>query len=172
MLFFSSRLTASSRETFVQAMLLLCKGKRINRFAYLWRQIDFTLLSQLLQGQERNCNFKTKKQHLCDMKKSPCVSVSVFNPVNRMHRSSSGSYWTICTQKSTADPTFDEQGRSPNKNMPDLGARVHVEKILSLKIWCPSCDHILFSLISPPPLGFRKRQLPCGRSTWREMTAE
>lgn len=61
-----------------------------------------------------------------DMKKSPYVFVSVFNPVNRMHRSFSGSYWTSCTQKSTADPTFDEQGRSLNKNMPDLGAVVCV----------------------------------------------
>lgn len=77
-------------------------------------------------------------------KTSPCISV--FNPVNRMHRSSSGSYWISCTQKSTADRMFAEQGRSPNKNTPDLGVCVYVEKILSLNCWCPSCDHILFSV--------------------------
>lgn len=44
-----------------------------------------------------------------------------FYPVNRMHRSSSGSYWTNCTWRSTAGPTFAARWRSLNKNTPDSG---------------------------------------------------
>lgn len=85
------------------------------------------------------CNSDRKKTYLC---------ISVFNPVNRMHKSSSGSYWTSCTQKSTAGPSLDEQGRSPNRNMPDLGVYVYVETIKSLKLSRRSSVHILFSLSS------------------------
>lgn len=105
--------------------------------------------------------------------KNKCLFISVFNTVSRMHRSSSGFYWTSCTQKSTAEPTFDEQGRNLNRNMPGLGVYAYVETILSIKLLCPSCGPILFSpfflhLLSfylLPCSGFRKKLLPCGRST-------
>lgn len=53
-----------------------------------------------------------------DMNKRVCISV---NAVNRMHRSSSGSYWISCIQKSTAGLLFADHWRNLNKNMPDSG---------------------------------------------------
>lgn len=57
-----------------------------------------------------------------DMNKRVCISV---NAVNRMHRSSSGSYWISCIQKSTAGPLFADHWRSLNKNTPDSGVCVY-----------------------------------------------
>ena len=101
--------------------------------------------AQLFQGQEINCKLFCH-QYKCSFfsfvletckEVAAYNSVSVFNPVNRMLRSFSGSYWTSYTQKSTADPMFDEQGRTPNKNMPDLGVYFSVEKKSILDILKP-----------------------------------
>lgn len=76
--------------------------------------------------------------------------VSVFDPVNRTHRSSSGSFWTSCTPKSTANPMCDEQGRRLNKSSPDLGVCVFVWKRFNIQafttlIWLRMFSHLLSS---------------------------
>lgn len=68
-----------------------------------------------------NSEHSARNNYVCISTKLDKNLYSVFNPVNRMHRSSSGSFWISCTLKSTADHMFAEQGRSQSKSTPDLG---------------------------------------------------
>lgn len=86
---------ASLHETFVQATLLLCnattKGQESNFELFQLIFFTFPPIQMLIFDFEVETCIEIAACN-SDMNKSHCGSVSVFNLVNRMHRSFSGSY--------------------------------------------------------------------------------